>query len=77
MTLLRTLFCSYHSEEHNCYDYVLSMVAALGADGGRTPVVAKRDFCDRYLLPKTAQAAKYISLYRQIRASTTGCVTKR
>lgn len=66
--LLLSLLCRYHDEQHNCIDFVLeflksvSRFAYIDAD----ILTDKVMFCERLIVPETAKAAKYISLYRQL-----------
>ena len=66
---------AYHPSDYNCLTYVLSVVSRLRhhphADCSRLVNVARNkvDFCEKYVLAKTKIAAKYISLYRKLRAS--------
>ncbi|KAH8391091.1 hypothetical protein KR215_006558, partial [Drosophila sulfurigaster] len=57
----------YEETSHNCYAFVLAFLQALGhaqlSDAART----KTSFCEKYIVPRTTTAGKYISLYRRLR----------
>lgn len=57
----------YEESSHNCYTFVLAFLQALGhaqlSDAART----KTSFCEKYIVPRTTTAGKYISLYRKLR----------
>ncbi|EDW11528.1 uncharacterized protein Dmoj_GI17189, isoform B [Drosophila mojavensis] len=57
----------YEESSHNCYTFVLAFLQALSyaqlSDAART----KTSFCEKYIVPRTTTAGKYISLYRRLR----------
>ena len=58
--------CRYHSENHNCFDFVLEFLRSAGASLNSQSLVDKVTFCEHIIIPETVKAAKYISLYRQL-----------
>lgn len=58
---------AYHEEKHNCYTFVLTFLRAL--DYGTLSIAAanRTSFCERFIVPRTTAAGKYISLYRKLR----------
>lgn len=59
----------YSEASHNCYSFVLSFLQALGPPGLDVKSLTKTSLCAQLLLPHTTAAARYISLYRRIRAN--------
>uniref|UniRef100_A0A1B0ABE8 MKRN2 opposite strand protein n=1 Tax=Glossina pallidipes TaxID=7398 RepID=A0A1B0ABE8_GLOPL len=57
----------YHEEQHNCYTFVLTFLQALGYDKLSEAANSKTAFCERFIVPRTTTAGKYISLYRKLR----------
>uniref|UniRef100_A0A1A9WEZ2 MKRN2 opposite strand protein n=1 Tax=Glossina brevipalpis TaxID=37001 RepID=A0A1A9WEZ2_9MUSC len=57
----------YHEEQHNCYTFVLTFLQALGYDKLSEAANSKTVFCERFIVPRTTTAGKYISLYRKLR----------
>uniref|UniRef100_A0A5F9D858 MKRN2 opposite strand n=1 Tax=Oryctolagus cuniculus TaxID=9986 RepID=A0A5F9D858_RABIT len=55
----------YDEEQHNCYSYALTFINCVLATEGRQPL-DKSGFTEKYVLPKTRLASKYIALYRAI-----------
>lgn len=62
----------YSENMHNCYTYVLSVLKDLELKVGRINSFSKPlfnsgdSFCKELIVPRTAQAARYIALYRQV-----------
>uniref|UniRef100_A0A6B2EHX6 MKRN2 opposite strand protein n=1 Tax=Phlebotomus kandelakii TaxID=1109342 RepID=A0A6B2EHX6_9DIPT len=57
----------YREDSNNCYTFVLSFLEAL-AYGELSKAAQNRTlFCEKYIVPRTTAAGKYISLYRKIR----------
>ncbi|XP_001356626.1 MKRN2 opposite strand protein isoform X1 [Drosophila pseudoobscura] len=58
---------SYEETSHNCYAFVLAFLQALGHGQLSEAARSKTAFCERYIVPRTTTAGKYISLYRRLR----------
>ncbi|TMW54494.1 hypothetical protein DOY81_000486 [Sarcophaga bullata] len=57
----------YHEDKHNCYTFVLTFLQALTYDKLSEAATSKTSFCEKYIVPRTTTAGKYISLYRKLR----------
>ncbi|CAB4066565.1 KPNA5_6 [Lepeophtheirus salmonis] len=57
---------TYDELNHNCFEFVLSFLRALKQNPFSSLSRNKVKFCERFILPKTTVAAKYIALYRKI-----------
>lgn len=57
----------YDEDGHNCFAFVLSFLRTLKQNPFSTAAANKFEFCERYILPKTTSAAKYICVYRKIK----------
>lgn len=57
---------SYNENDHNCYTFVLMFLKTLQLRSLSATVRSKTDFCREFIVPRTTQAAKYISLYRKL-----------
>ncbi|XP_013102756.2 uncharacterized protein LOC106083964 [Stomoxys calcitrans] len=57
----------YHEDKHNCYTFVLTFLQALMYDKLSEAATSKTTFCEKYIVPRTTIAGKYISLYRKLR----------
>lgn len=57
----------YHEDKHNCYTFVLTFLQALTYDKLSEAAASKTTFCEKYIVPRTTTAGKYISLYRKLR----------
>ncbi|XP_019893230.1 uncharacterized protein LOC101900797 [Musca domestica] len=57
----------YHEDKHNCYTFVLTFLQALTYDKLSEAASSKTTFCEKYIVPRTTTAGKYISLYRKLR----------
>ncbi|XP_040850825.1 MKRN2 opposite strand protein isoform X1 [Ochotona curzoniae] len=55
----------YDEEQHNCYSYALTFTNCVLATEGGAPL-DKSAFTEKYVLPRTRQASKYIVLYRAV-----------
>ncbi|XP_062056064.1 MKRN2 opposite strand protein isoform X1 [Lepus europaeus] len=55
----------YDEEQHNCYSYALTFINCVLATEGRQPL-DKSGFTEKYVLPRTRLASKYIALHRAI-----------
>lgn len=59
----------YHEDHHNCYSFVLSFLQRLQYGELSMAASSKQKFCERYIVPRTTTAGKYISLYRKLRSN--------
>ncbi|CAD6999709.1 unnamed protein product [Ceratitis capitata] len=57
----------YQEDSHNCYTFVLAFLQALAYDKLSAAAGSKTSFCEKYIVPRTTTAGKYISLYRKLR----------
>ncbi|XP_036328915.1 uncharacterized protein LOC118741157 [Rhagoletis pomonella] len=57
----------YQEDSHNCYTFVLAFLQALAYDKLSAAARSKTSFCEKYIVPRTTTAGKYISLYRKLR----------
>ncbi|XP_075152352.1 uncharacterized protein LOC142226314 [Haematobia irritans] len=57
----------YHEDKHNCYTFVLTFLQALTYDKLSEAATSKTTFCEKFIVPRTTTAGKYISLYRKLR----------
>ncbi|XP_068107896.1 MKRN2 opposite strand protein [Hyperolius riggenbachi] len=61
----RWLLQRYNEQNHNCYTFALTFInTLLQLEGKRT--FSKEEFTGRFVLPKTRQASKYITLCHQV-----------
>lgn len=56
----------YSQTDNNCYDFVLSFLRLLGLQDTIPAIASRAEFCDKFIVPKTTEAARYISLYRKL-----------
>ena len=54
--------CRYDSESANCFSFVLFCLRSVGLYTG----VTEDDFISEVVIPRTSEAARYITLYRQL-----------
>ncbi|XP_022228088.2 MKRN2 opposite strand protein [Drosophila obscura] len=64
---MRWSVASYVETSHNCYAFVLAFLQALGHGQLSEAARSKTAFCEKYIVPRTTTAGKYISLYRRLR----------
>lgn len=62
---------SYHEEKYNCYSFVLYFLQRLHYGNLSKAALCKTKFCEKFIVPRTTSAGKYISLYRKLRDA--GC----
>ncbi|KAM5279668.1 MKRN2 opposite strand protein [Ctenodactylus gundi] len=55
----------YEQNSHNCYSYALTFINCVLAAEGRGPL-DKHAFTEKYVVPRTRLASKYIVLYRAV-----------
>lgn len=66
-SLLPTWSASRYSDRtHHCYDFVLRFLLVMGIEKILPCVQDGTKFCVDQVVPKTTQAARYISLYRRL-----------
>lgn len=58
----------YNENSHNCYTFVLAFLQKLEHDLLSNAANSSIYFCEKFILPRTTAAGKYISLYRKLRA---------
>ena len=58
---------AYHEDSFNCYTFVLDFLQRLNYGTLSAAAQNRTTFCERYIVPRTTAAGKYISLYRKIR----------
>lgn len=58
---------AYNEDSHNCYTFVLDFLQHLNYGTLSAAAKNRQRFCERYIVPRTTAAGKYISLYRKIR----------
>lgn len=58
---------AYHEDLFNCYTFVLNFLQRLNYGTLSAAAQNRTTFCERYIVPRTTAAGKYISLYRKIR----------
>nr|XP_020032742.1 MKRN2 opposite strand protein [Castor canadensis] len=57
----------YEEDHHNCYSYTLTFINCVLVTESRAQL-GKSEFTEKYVLPRTRLASKYIMLYRTIEA---------
>ncbi|XP_055928798.1 MKRN2 opposite strand protein-like [Argiope bruennichi] len=57
----------YDSEDHNCYSFVLTFLKSLCLQELQPFLCNKTIFCQQFVSPQARIAAKYISLFRQLK----------
>lgn len=58
---------TYSEDNHNCYSFVLTFLVTL-AYGNLSEAARNRTlFCEKFIIPRTSAAGKYISLYRKLK----------
>ncbi|XP_008571097.1 PREDICTED: putative uncharacterized protein C3orf83 homolog [Galeopterus variegatus] len=55
----------YEEDHHNCYSYTLTFINCILTMEGREQL-DKSEFTEKYVVPRTRLASKYITLYRAI-----------
>ncbi|XP_074032923.1 MKRN2 opposite strand protein-like isoform X2 [Leptinotarsa decemlineata] len=58
---------SYREDSHNCYSFVLTFLKNLGYGSLSSAANSKTTFCEKFIIPRTISAGKYISLYRKLK----------
>ena len=64
--LLDTLaLARYEEDHHNCYSYALAFINCILATEGEEQL-DRDEFTEKFVVPRTRKASKYITLYRAI-----------
>lgn len=58
---------NYNEADNNCFAFVLDFLTTLKQNPFSGWAQSRVDFCQRFVLPKTVMAGKYIMLYRKLR----------
>lgn len=58
----------YNETSFNCYTFVLTFLQKLEHDTLSKAARSSTYFCEKFIVPRTTAAGKYISLYRKLRA---------
>uniref|UniRef100_A0A673TC08 MKRN2 opposite strand n=1 Tax=Suricata suricatta TaxID=37032 RepID=A0A673TC08_SURSU len=58
-------FLRYEEDHHNCYSYTLTFINCVLTTEGKGHL-DKGEFTEKYVVPRTRKASKYITLYRAI-----------
>lgn len=57
---------NYNEENYNCYTFVLNFLRTLNYGNLSNAALNKTMFCEKFIVPRTTSAGKYISLYRKL-----------
>ncbi|CAH1098436.1 unnamed protein product [Psylliodes chrysocephalus] len=57
----------YREDTHNCFSFVLTFLVTLGYGNLSLAAKSKTNFCEKFIIPRTSSAGKYISLYRRLK----------
>lgn len=60
---------NYNEERHNCYTFVLTFLRTLNYGNLSKAASSRTIFCEKFIVPRTTSAGKYISLYRKLKDS--------
>ena len=60
---------NYNEDRHNCYTFVLAFLRQLDYGALSKAATSRTIFCERYIVPRTTAAGKYISLYRKLKGA--------
>lgn len=66
---------SYNEDRHNCYSFVLTFLMSLNYGNLSKAASSRTVFCEKFIVPRTTAAGKYISLYRKLKEN--GCYVHR
>lgn len=58
---------AYDEEKHNCYTFVLTFLKTLNYGHLSVAASNRTNFCEKFIVPRTTSAGKYISLYRKLK----------
>ncbi|GLV41497.1 uncharacterized protein CBL_06727 [Carabus blaptoides fortunei] len=62
---------AYAEDTYNCYKFVLTFLRTLNYGSVSKAACSRTMFCEKFIVPRTTSAGKYISLYRKLK--DTGC----
>ncbi|NXN97643.1 MKROS protein, partial [Rhinopomastus cyanomelas] len=60
--------CRYDEHEHNCYTYALAFINSILAAQGKQQI-SKSEFTERFVIPQTKRASKYITVHQALTAN--------
>ncbi|KAI4465513.1 mkrn2 opposite strand protein [Holotrichia oblita] len=58
---------NYSEDRHNCYSFVLTFLQSLDYGNLSKAASNRTVFCEKFIVPRTTSAGKYISLYRKLK----------
>lgn len=58
---------TYREDNHNCYTFVLTFLGTLNYGNLSKAASSRTAFCEKFIVPRTTSAGKYISLYRKLK----------
>ncbi|XP_022918892.1 MKRN2 opposite strand protein isoform X2 [Onthophagus taurus] len=58
---------NYSEDRHNCYSFVLTFLQSLDYGNLSKAASSRTTFCEKFIVPRTTSAGKYISLYRKLK----------
>jgi len=58
---------NYDEAQQNCYSFVLSFLRSLNYGNLSAAAANRTVFCEKFIVPRTTSAGKYISLYRKLK----------
>ncbi|XP_051483076.1 MKRN2 opposite strand protein [Apus apus] len=58
----------YEEHEHNCYTYALAFINSVRTAQGKQPI-RKSEFTEKFVIPQTRRASKYITLHQELTAN--------
>ncbi|NXG67840.1 MKROS protein, partial [Hemiprocne comata] len=58
----------YEEHEHNCYTYALAFINSVRAARGEQHI-SKSEFTEKFVIPQTRRASKYITLHQELTAN--------
>lgn len=60
----------YDSKTKNCFDFVLEFLKFIQIKSVKDAISCKTTFCEQFIVPRTRLLARYISLYRKLKADS-------
>lgn len=63
--MLSRCFPRYEEQQHNCYTFALAFVNRVRQGRGREPL-SKAQFTERFLIPYTREASRYLTLHQEL-----------
>ncbi|NXT18997.1 MKROS protein, partial [Syrrhaptes paradoxus] len=58
----------YDEHDHNCYTYALAFINSVLAAQGK-PQMSKSEFTEKFVIPETKRASKYLTLHQELMAN--------